>query len=90
MVKRHFLCVGLLLLAAGQPNRAEDSARAFLTTSFQVTSAEVERINAGHVVVRTLGATDPREVATTGRRAHPRDAGVLRRATCRYRHFQAH
>ena len=66
MVKRHFLCVGLLLLAAGQPNRAEDSARTFLTTAFQVSSAEVDRINAGHVVVRTLGATDPREVATLG------------------------
>ena len=66
MVKRHFLCVGLLLLAAGQPNQAEDSARTFLTTSFQVSSAEVDRIDAGHVVVRTLGATDPREVATLG------------------------
>ena len=59
MMKRQFLCVGLLLLAAGQPNQAEDSARTFLATSFQVTGAEVDRINAGHVVVRTLGATDP-------------------------------
>ena len=66
MVKRHCLCVGLLLLAAGQPNQAEDSARTFLTTSFQVTSAEVDRIYAGQVVVRTLAATDPREVATLG------------------------
>ena len=66
MVKRHFLCVGLLFLAAGQPNQAEDSARTFLTTSFQVTSAEVDRIYAGQVVVRTLAATDPREVATLG------------------------
>ena len=66
MVKRHFLCVGLLLLAAGQPNQAEDAARTFLATSFQITSAEVDRINAGHVVVRTLGVTDPREVATLG------------------------
>ena len=66
MVKRHFLCVGLLLLAAGQPNQAEDSARSFLTTSFQVSSAEVDRVDAGHVVARTLGVTDPREVATLG------------------------
>ena len=66
MVTRHLLCVGLLLLAAGVPNQAEDPARTFLATSFKVSSAEVDRIDAGHVVVRTLGVTDPREVATLG------------------------
>ena len=66
MTKQHFFCVGLLLLAAVQPNRAENSAQTFLTTAFQVSSAELDRINAGQVVAHTLGATDPREVATVG------------------------
>ena len=66
MVRRHWLCVGLLLLAGGLPNQAQDPARTFLATSFKVTSAEMDQIDAGHVVVRSLGAADPREVATLG------------------------
>jgi hypothetical protein len=66
MVRRHLLCVGLLLLAGVLPNQAEDPARTFLATSFNVSSAEMGRIDSGHVVVRSLGATDPREVATLG------------------------
>jgi hypothetical protein len=66
MAKKHLLCVGLLLLAAGQPNQAEDAARTFLRTAFRVDGAEMDRITAGHVVVRSLGVTDPREVATLG------------------------
>jgi hypothetical protein len=66
MVRRHLLCVGLLLLAGVVPNRAEDPGRTFLGTAFEVSSAEMDRIDSGHVVVRTLGATDPREVATLG------------------------
>jgi hypothetical protein len=66
MVRRQWLCVGLLLLASGRANQAEDPARAFLATSFKVSGAEMGRIDSGHVVVRSLGATDPREVATLG------------------------
>jgi hypothetical protein len=66
MARRHLLCVGLLLLAGGRPNQAEDPARTFLATLFKVSSAEMGRIDSGHVVVRTLAATDPREVATLG------------------------
>jgi hypothetical protein len=68
MVRRHLLCVGLLLLllAGVAGNQAEDPARTFLATAFKVSSAEMGRIDSGHVVVRTLGATDPREVATLG------------------------
>jgi len=66
MVTRRWLGVGLLLLAGGRPNQAEDPARTFLATSFKVSSAEMGRIDSGHVVVRSLAATDPREVATLG------------------------
>ena len=68
MVIRHFLCSVwlLVLLAAWEPTRGQDPARTFLATSFKISSAEVAQVDAGHVVVRTLGITDPREVATLG------------------------
>jgi hypothetical protein len=43
-----------------------DPARAFLATSFSLTSADFGRINRGQVVSRTLPVSDPREVGTLG------------------------
>jgi hypothetical protein len=48
---------------AAAPN---DAARAFLASSLNVTAADVQRIDSGHVVARTLEASDRREVATLG------------------------
>lgn len=45
---------------------AADEARRFVMTSFNVSAADIDRMNHGRVVTRTLPATDPREVATIG------------------------
>jgi hypothetical protein len=56
----------LLLLATAAAGPARDSSRSFLMNSFKMTSAEMDRADAGQVVSRTLNASDPREVATLG------------------------
>jgi hypothetical protein len=56
----------LILLAPVESDVVPDRARAFLSSSFGVSSHELETIAAGHVLVRTLAARDPREVATLG------------------------
>jgi hypothetical protein len=65
---RPFLCgvALLLLLQSAETDGIRDSARAFLASSFGVGSHEIEAIDAGHVMARTLAARDPREVATLG------------------------
>ena len=68
MVIRAFLCtVGVvLLLAHANTSSARDPVRGFLTSSFKLTSSELDRIDAGQVVSRTLTSSDPRDVATLG------------------------
>lgn len=68
MVIRAFLCtIGVvLLLAHANTTSVRESVHGFLTSSFKVTRSELNRIDAGQVVSRTLAATDPREVATLG------------------------
>lgn len=44
----------------------QDSARAFLTTTFALSKAEIARVDAGEVVTRTLDASHGREVGTLG------------------------
>jgi hypothetical protein len=59
--------LAVLALAAGLTATAEgDSARTFLATAFNVSRADMTRIDAGQVLSRTLDAHDPREVATFG------------------------
>src|SRR5690349_19750028 len=45
---------------------ATDPARAFLMSAFNLSTAEIGRIDGGHVVTRTLEASNRREVATFG------------------------
>jgi hypothetical protein len=68
VVTRDFRCaVGLLLLLATSATSTDrNDARTFLTTVFNVSGAEVDRIDSGQVIARSLGTTDPREVATLG------------------------
>jgi hypothetical protein len=56
----------LLLLPPAEANGIRDSARTFLASSFGVSSQEIETIDDGRVMARTLAARDPREVATLG------------------------
>jgi hypothetical protein len=56
----------LLLLPSAEADGVRDSARAFLVSSFGVSSQEIEAIDHGYVMARTLPARDPREVATLG------------------------
>lgn len=55
-----------LLLGTSAKTQEHDVARAFLATSFQLTKADFDRIDAGRVVSRTLEVSDAREVATFG------------------------
>ena len=54
-------------LVLGAPGLAGQApARAFLTSTFNLTKADYDRLDAGHVVTRTLEASDDREVVTLG------------------------
>ena len=68
VMMRPLLCAvaTLMVLPPAEADAVRDSARAFLASSFGVSSDEIETIDNGHVMVRTLAARDPREVATLG------------------------
>lgn len=68
MVTRDLPCtVALLMLAAGFVSSQDgEPARMFLISTFQMTSAEMGRIDSGQVVARSIATADPREVATLG------------------------
>jgi hypothetical protein len=67
MLSRAFLCaIGMLLLHGATIASAPESARTFLATTFGMTAEDLSRIETGQVVSRTLGAHEPREVATLG------------------------
>jgi len=53
----------LALLEGASP---QDAAHAFLTTTFGLSPAEIGRLDAGHVLTRTLAAGHSREVGTLG------------------------
>ena len=55
-----------LALGASSAMREQPAARAFLTSTFNLTKADFDRLDAGQVITRTLGASDKREVATLG------------------------
>src|SRR5262245_3680469 len=55
-----------MALAVASGTARLDSSRTFLTTAFNLSAAEVGRLDAGQVVSRTLDVKNPREVATLG------------------------
>ncbi len=67
-MRRAFLCTSAVLLLFGDAatTGSTDPARRFLATTFNVTAAELARIDDGRVIARTLEASDKREVATFG------------------------
>ena len=56
----------LLTLLAAPGAATFDPARAFLTNAFQLSAADIERLDGGQVVSRTLEVKNRREVATLG------------------------
>jgi len=66
MAIRLFTMLTLTAMLAAPAAATLDSARMFLTTAFNLSAAEVERIDRGEVVSRTLETTNRREVATLG------------------------
>jgi len=56
----------LLLVLAASDVSAFDPARAFLSTVFRLSPAEIRRLDSGQVVSRTLDVKNQREVATLG------------------------
>jgi hypothetical protein len=56
----------LLLLGSTEATQHSSRARTFLATSFGITSADLSRVDAGHVFSRTIDVSDKREVATLG------------------------
>jgi len=67
MLSRAFLCaIGMLLLQVERTASAPETARAFLATTFGMTTEDLARIDAGQVVARTLSAHESREVGTLG------------------------
>ena len=65
MIARAVL-VTLALLAGAEATPSGDPAQTFLATAFDVTPADMGRIDAGQVVSRTLDVSHNREVATLG------------------------
>jgi hypothetical protein len=62
-----FVAIVALLTVLTTPGAATvDSARAFLTTAFHLSAAQIERLDSGQVVARTLDVKNKREVATLG------------------------
>jgi hypothetical protein len=56
----------LMALLAAPGAATFDPARTFLTTAFSLSAAEIERLDAGQVVSRTLEVKNRRELATLG------------------------
>ena len=55
-----------LALGASSAMREQPVAPAFLTSTFGLTKADFDRLDAGQVITRTFGPSDKREVATLG------------------------
>jgi hypothetical protein len=66
MALRFGATVVLLTLLAAPGGATFDPARAFLTNAFQLSAADIERLDGGQVVSRTLEVKNRREVATLG------------------------
>jgi len=67
MAVRTALSVLALLALGVAPGAApRDAARSFLQTAFKLSSSEIDRVDKGEVVSRTLDVTHRREIATLG------------------------
>jgi hypothetical protein len=56
----------MLLMLAATDATTSDPARAFLSTAFHLSPAEIRRLDGGQVISRTLDVKNRREVATLG------------------------
>lgn len=66
-LRQSLLCVApIAALCLVQAAPQQDSARAFLTTTFALSKSDISRVDAGEVVTRTLDAAHTREVGTLG------------------------
>ena len=66
MVIRSFATLTLIALLAAPGGATSDPARTFLMTGFNLSAAEIGRLDGGGVVSRTLEVKNRREVATLG------------------------
>jgi hypothetical protein len=60
------VATALVLLCAELSGFRSDAARSFLAASFNLVAADIDRVNAGHVISQSLPASDKREIATMG------------------------
>ena len=58
--------MALLTMLAAPGAATLDPARSFLMTAFDLSAAEIERLDGGHVISRTLDVKNRREIATLG------------------------
>jgi hypothetical protein len=63
---RLLITLALLALLATPGAATLDPARTFLTTAFNLSAADIARLDGGNVISRTLDAKNRREVATLG------------------------
>src|SRR5215204_5184647 len=66
MVIRLVTQLTLIALLAAPSGTTLDPARMFLTTAFSLSAADIERLDRGDVISKTLDAKNGREVATLG------------------------
>ena len=66
MVIRSFTTLTLIALLAMPGGATSDPARTFLMTGFNLSAAEIGRLDGGGVVSRTLEVKNRREIATLG------------------------
>src|SRR5262245_42136137 len=58
--------LAITVLLASQQTAGVDPVRSFLMSAFQLSSGEIDRLDRGDVISRTLDAKNRREVATLG------------------------
>jgi hypothetical protein len=61
-----FCAVIALLMGRAAATRDNNAAHTFFVSTFDITKADLDRIDAGQVVARTIATTDSREIATFG------------------------
>ena len=66
MTRARFAVTTLLVATVVAVPAGSDPARAFLAEAFAMSAADIARVDAGHVVTRTLASSNSREVATLG------------------------
>ena len=90
MVIRFFTTLTLIALLAMPGGATSDPARTFLMTGFNLSAAEIGRLDGGGVVSRTLEVKNRREIADAGHCPHQHVAFELCRTPDGYHHLQAY